>query len=68
MRFSGLVRLRRVFGTMEPFDIKPMHVYRYLEARRAKVRANREVATLSAALNTAIKLGLIEPQSMPGPR
>ena len=57
---DALVRLRRVFGTMEPSDIKPMHVYRYLEARRAKVRANREVATLSAALNTAIKLGLIE--------
>lgn len=52
--------LRPIFGAMLPEDLLPRHVYQYLRARDAKVRANREVAVLSNVMQQAIEMGLID--------
>lgn len=51
--------LRAVFGAMDPADIKPAHVARYLD-ERGGTRANREVALLSHIFKKAIRWGLVE--------
>lgn len=59
---KSLKYVRRAFCKMAPWDIKPMHVRQYLDARAktAPVRANREVATLSAVMKWARNWGYIE--------
>jgi hypothetical protein len=42
-----LTALVAVFGAMRAADIEPQHVRQYLDARTAKVAANREKALLS---------------------
>lgn len=57
-----LERLERAYGHMEPGEIKPIHVYQYLDARgrTAAVRANREIALLSHVFSYAIRWGIVE--------
>jgi len=60
---SEAKNLIKVFGAMEPEDIKPKHIYRYLSERRergAPAKANKEVALLSAIFEYARRLGLLE--------
>lgn len=49
--------LIKVFGAMQVADITPQDVRRYLDARSAKVAANREIALLSHVYNRAREWG-----------
>jgi integrase len=62
--------LRTFFGRMQVTDVKPKHIAEYVDARKAKTRANREVALLSHAFNKAILWGIasVNPCSVPGLR
>ncbi len=55
-------RLLAVFGEMNPQDIKPHHVARYLDVRGkdAPVRANREKALLSHIFTMAMRWGIVD--------
>ena len=53
-----LDRLISVFGPMQVADIQPSDVRAYLDARSAKVPANREVALLSHVYNRAREWGV----------
>jgi integrase len=50
--------LRQAFGHMQPADIAPHHIYAYMDARAAPVRANREKALLSGIFHLAIRKGI----------
>lgn len=50
--------LRQAFGHMRPADIAPHHIYAYMDARRAPIRANREKALLSGIFQLAIRKGI----------
>lgn len=52
--------LRAAFGKMHPEDLKPKAIYMYLDARKAKVRANRELALLSHMYKKAIRWGVVD--------
>ncbi len=52
-----LAGLRHAFAHMRPEQIKAKHIYGYLDARKAPVRANREISLLSAVLKKAIRWG-----------
>lgn len=55
--------LIKVFGKMAPSTIKPKHVYSYLDKRAsqgAPVKANKEIALLSAILEYGRRLGELE--------
>ena len=52
--------LRAAFGQMYPEDLKPRAIYMYLDARKAKVRANREIALLSHIFKKAIRWGIVD--------
>lgn len=54
--------LRKVFSQMRAHEVKPYHVYKYLDVRgkQAPVRANREVSLLSSVFSSCIKWGVIE--------
>lgn len=54
-----IVKLREVFGHMPLRAIKPHHVYGYVERRKAKVSAHREIEVLSHAFTKAVEWGLI---------
>jgi len=52
-----------VFGAMDPEHIKPKDIYRYLSERAnrgAPAKANKEIALLSAVLEYARRLGVLE--------
>ena len=52
-----------VFGAMDPEDLKPKDIYRYLNERRdqgAPAKANKEIALLSAVLEYGRRVGLLE--------
>lgn len=53
-------KLKYAFGAMRPEDIRPKHIYAYMDARGAPIRANREVALLSKVMGFAIAKGLID--------
>lgn len=57
-----MARLRAVFGLMEPRDIRPMHVAKYLDLRGqdAPTRANREKALLSHVFTLAMRWGAVD--------
>jgi integrase len=60
---DNLVEVRKLkysFKHLRPAEIKPSHIYAYMSARDAPIRANREVALLSKAMQHAIKKGLID--------
>jgi len=50
--------LRAVFAHMRPEDVTPPHIYAYMDARGAPVRANREKALLSHVYQYAIRWGI----------
>lgn len=53
--------LRQVFGHMSPTAVRPVHIYQYLDARKAApVYANREVALLSHLFTKLIEWGVVE--------
>jgi integrase len=55
--------LVKVFGAMRPADIKSVDIYGYLAAREVKgapIKANKEVALLSAVLEYGRRLGQLE--------
>ena len=56
-------QLKKAFGRMPPSSLKTSHVWTYLHKARGKeapVRANREIALLSAAFNHAANAGIVE--------
>jgi integrase len=58
-----IANLRGVFGDMQPQDIKPADIYRYMDIRAkksGKATANCEKAALSNVFNAAIRWGLVE--------
>lgn len=54
--------LKEYFGEMNPLDVKPIYIYKYLDDRGqdAQVSANREFALLSHVFTVAIKWGAVE--------
>lgn len=61
--FNEAPRLLRVFGKMKPATIKPVHIYKYLDGRAtqgAPVKANKEIALLSAVLEFGRRKGVLE--------
>lgn len=55
--------LNKVFGAMDPADIRPKDIYTFLDDRRkmgAPAKANKEIALLSAVLEYGRRLGLLE--------
>lgn len=52
-------KLRPAFADMLPSEVTPQDVYRYMQARGARVRANREKALLSHMLTYGVYKGLI---------
>lgn len=51
-----------VFGHMNPKNIKPKHIYQYIDARgqTSKIRANREKSLLSNVFTYLIRWGIVE--------
>jgi len=55
--------LAEYFGKMAPLNVRPMHIYEYLDIRAkggAPAKANKEIALLSAALEFGRRKGEIE--------
>ncbi|WP_229459175.1 tyrosine-type recombinase/integrase [Massilia cavernae] len=52
--------LRAVFADMGLLDLKPRHIYQYIEKRTAKTSAKREVEVLSHAFTKAVEWGYID--------
>lgn len=60
---EAITRLDAVFGQVRVSDIKPAHIYRYQDVRAeqgAPVLVNRELATMSAIMAHAVRLGHID--------
>ncbi len=52
--------IRAAFGAFPIDQVKPRHVYQYVDARSAKISAHREVEILSHALTKAVQWGIID--------
>lgn len=52
--------VRATFGPMAQLDIKPRHVYEYIDRREAKTSARREMELLSHALTKAVEWGYLD--------
>lgn len=52
--------IRIAFGDWSPEDLKPLHIYQYLDARTAKISANREIIVLKKVFDCGIRWGIIE--------
>lgn len=54
--------LKEFFGQQNPLDVKPIHIYQYLDDRGkdGKIIANREFALLSHVFAMAIRWGAVE--------
>ncbi|TFW08730.1 integrase [Oxalobacteraceae bacterium OM1] len=57
---SAIKPLRAVFADVGLFDLRPRHVYQYIEKRMAKTSARREIEVLSHAFTKAIEWGYID--------
>lgn len=59
---SGAKRLKDVFGKMDPKDLRPVHVAKYLDIRgqTAPVRANREKSLLSHIFSIGMRWGVVD--------
>jgi integrase len=55
-----LANLRKVFDEMPMEQIRPSHIALYLDAREAKIRANREVSLFSHIFNWSRSRGLTD--------
>jgi integrase len=65
---AAVTRLRAVFGSMAIDDLRPLHVYQYLDKRgqKTKTAANREMEVLSHAYTKAIEWGLTDRHPIKG--
>ncbi len=54
-----LDKLRRVFGPLPLLAIQPSDIYKYVDKRKAKVSAHREIALLKHAFTKAVQWGFI---------
>jgi integrase len=61
-----IAKLREVFGHMPLRDLKPHHVYGYVERRKAKVSAHREIEVLSHAYTKAVEWGVLDKHPFKG--
>lgn len=52
--------IRAAFGKMHLLEIKPRHVYKYVDEREAKTSAHREIEILSHAFTKAVEWGYID--------
>jgi len=52
--------LRTAFSDMRLLDLRPMHVYQYIDKREAKISARREIEILSHAYTKAVEWGYID--------
>ncbi len=52
--------LKKVFGEMALTDIKPRHIYAYVDKRKAKVSALREVEIIRHAYTKAVEWGYLD--------
>jgi len=52
--------VRATFGPMALTDIKPRHIYQYIDRREAKTSARREMELLSHALTKAVEWGYLD--------
>lgn len=59
-------KIRKAFGHMHLIAIKPRHIYKYRDARTAKVSAKREIALLSHAFTMAVEWGYIDQHPFKG--
>lgn len=50
-------KIKAVFGDMSPDEIKPQHIYKYVDKRGAQIAARREIALLSHILTKAVEWG-----------
>ena len=59
---SSAKLLNNVFGKMNPADIRPAHVAKYLDKRgeSAPIRANREKSLLSHMFSMAMRWGIVD--------
>ncbi|CUI07828.1 Integrase [Janthinobacterium sp. CG23_2] len=56
----AIKKVRAAFGAFTLTDIKPRHVYQYIDGRTAKTSGRREMELLSHALTKAVEWGLID--------
>lgn len=52
-------KLRRVFGALPLLALQPKDIYKYVDTRKAKVAAHREIALLKHAFTKAVEWGFI---------
>jgi integrase len=57
---TAIKPLRAVFADVSLLDLKPRHVYLYIEKRSAKTSARREIEILSHAFTKAVEWGYID--------
>jgi integrase len=57
---TALKPIRAAFGAFGLMDIKPRHVYQYVDRSEGKTGARREMEVLSHALTKAVEWGLID--------
>lgn len=57
---SALKNVRSAFGAFTLLDIKPRHIYQYVDGRTAKTSARREMELLSHAFTKAVEWGFID--------
>ena len=55
-----VTRLTAVFGQMALEDLKPKHVYQYVDKRGARTAAHREIEVLSHAFTKAVEWGYMD--------
>ncbi len=58
--------LTEVFGKVALGDLEPQHIYQYIDKRRAKTAAKREIELLSHAFTKAVQWGLIKTHPFKG--
>jgi integrase len=56
----AIKQVRAMFGDMGLLDIKPRHIYQYIDLRSAKTSGRREMELLSHALTKAVEWGFID--------
>jgi hypothetical protein len=59
-------KLRAVFGHMMVDEIEPQEIYQYVDKRKAKVSAKREIALISHAFTKAVRWGYISEHPFKG--
>lgn len=63
---ASLKHIREKFGAAPLSEVKPVHIYKYLDWRPAKVQAKREIEILSHAFTKAVEWGYIDKHPFKG--